>query len=63
MQTRHEVDVTKARLYYPDGTVDHFDNQQLAYAIYLAIDVGGRVAFRGRNDTEPVYAWDYIAVK
>lgn len=52
--------VRKARLFFPDGRVSHFDDQKLAYAVWLALPKGVRSAFRGANDTTPVYPWDHV---
>jgi len=54
------VDV--ARLYYADGRVIQFADQQLAYAAWLTLPKGVRAAFRGAGDTRPVYPWDYVDV-
>lgn len=54
------ADISRARLCYPDGRVTHFDDQRLAYAVWLALPKGVLVAFRGANDTQPVYSWDYV---
>ena len=48
-----------ARIYFVDGHVDHFRNQVFAFAVWLALPKGVRVAFRGKNDARPVYPWDY----
>jgi len=53
------IDVRKARLYFPDDRVTQYDDQKLAYAVWLALPKGTRAAFRGTNDTRPVYPWDY----
>jgi len=54
------IDTRKARLYFSDGQVDHYDDQQLAFAIWLALPEGVYAAFRGANDASPVYAWDCV---
>lgn len=60
MLTDHTtVDTSKARLYYPHGLVRHYDDQTLAYQVWLALPKGQRAAFRGAGDTTPVYSWDY----
>ena len=48
-----------ARIYYGDGRVSEFNDQQLAYLTWLSLPRGTRAAFRGQGDTRPVYAWDY----
>lgn len=57
-KTFARVDTRTARIYFPDGRVDHFKNDLFAFALWLALPKGTRVAFRGRNDTRPVYPWD-----
>jgi hypothetical protein len=54
------VNVRKARLYFPNGRVSHFDNQALAYAVWLSLPKGVRSAFRGKKDPTPVYPWDHV---
>ena len=46
MKSPDSIDVRKARLYFPDGRVTQYDNQNLAYAVWLALPKGTRVAFR-----------------
>ena len=53
-------DVSKARIIHPDGRIYHFDSQKLAYEVYLDLPKGTRVAFRGANDSTPVYSHDYV---
>jgi hypothetical protein len=54
------VDTSKARLCYPDGRASYFDDQALAYLCRVAGPAQGvRAAFRGANDTTPIYPWDY----
>ena len=55
-----KVDSGKARIYYSDGRVEYWDDQPLAYAVWLALPKGVRAAFRGVNDTRPVYPWDCV---
>lgn len=57
---KNRVDTTKARLYYRDGTVKHYEDQKLARQIWLATAVGAMIAFRAANDSEPVYVWEYL---
>jgi hypothetical protein len=59
MKHPHPVNFQKARLYFPDGRVNHFDDQKLAYAVWLALPKGVRAAFRGTNDARPVHPWDH----
>jgi hypothetical protein len=60
MKSSPMIDRRKARLYFTYGRIEHFRNQQLAYAIWLALPKGVRVAFRGANDTRSVYDWDCV---
>lgn len=53
-------DTTKARLFYSDGEVAEYDDQALAYQIWLAMPRGVKIAFRGKDDTRPVYSWDCV---
>ena len=48
-----------ARVYLSDGRVLHFNHQPLAYHLWLALPSGTRAAFRGKEDTRPVYPWDF----
>lgn len=59
MSNRKSIDTRKARLHYPNGEVEHFKYQPFAFAVWLALPKGVRVAFRGANDTRPVYPWDH----
>ena len=54
------MDTSKARLYFRDGTITEYDDQCLAYAVWLAIDRDTPVAFRSKGDNTPVYPWDYV---
>lgn len=56
------VNIRKARIYYTGGCIEHYDNQKLAFAVWLALPKGIRAAFRGANDNRPVYPWDYVDV-
>ena len=55
-----DVDTSKARLYYEGGRITHWEDQRLAYAVWLSLPKGIRVAFRGANDATPVYPWDCL---
>jgi hypothetical protein len=59
MNSLESIDVRKPRLYFPGGRVTQYDDQKLAYAVWLALPKGCRAAFRGANDARPVYPWDY----
>jgi hypothetical protein len=50
----------KACLHFADGRIQQFNDQQLAYAIWLALPKGVHAAFRSAKDRRPVYAWDYV---
>lgn len=60
MITRKKINTSKARIYYTDGTVESFRNQQFAYTVWGALPDEIKVAFRGCNDTEPVHLWEYL---
>jgi hypothetical protein len=53
------ADLTKARLFHLNGEVSTFDDQKLAYEVWLALPKGVRVAFRGKGDAMPVYSHSY----
>ena len=59
MKSPSGMDTQKALVCFPDGRVTQYTDQKLAYAVWLALPTGTRVAFRGENDTRPVYPWDY----
>jgi len=48
-----------ARIYFHDGRVEEFENQQLAYLVWLSLPRGTRAAFRGKGDSRPIHTWDY----
>jgi hypothetical protein len=56
------ADARKARIYYRDGRTEHYNDQKLAFAVWLALPKGVRAAFRGANDNRPVYPWSYVDV-
>jgi hypothetical protein len=60
MKTAPAMDTRMARIHYPDGHVEPYDDQPLAFAVWLALPQGVRAAFRGANDTQPVYPWDSV---
>jgi hypothetical protein len=47
-----------ARVYYSDGQVCAFNDEKLAYRIWLSLPRGILAAFRGKGDQRPVHAWD-----
>ncbi len=53
-------DTTTARIFHPGGRVDRFEDQQVAYRLWLGLPKGVRAAFRGIGDASPVYPWDYV---
>ena len=64
LTTLDKANVTKTRLYRTsrDGVVlvDHYNDPQLAYRVWLAAPKGVRLAFRSASDTRPVYPWDFV---
>lgn len=52
----------ESRIYYTDGHTEQYDDQKLAYAVWLSLPRGVRAAFRGAGDNRPVYPWDYVEV-
>jgi len=62
MKSSSRIDTRKALVCFPDGRVTHYEDQKLAYAVWLALPKGTRAAFRGTNDSRPVYSWDYTDV-
>ena len=59
-KTWKRVDTTKARIYFAEGRVESFEDQRFAFARWLALPKGVQAAFRGKNDTTPVYPWDCV---
>ena len=53
-------DTTKARIFYRDGSIVEYEDQSLAYAVWLALPKHIPVAFRGKDDPTPVYSHDYV---
>ena len=56
------ANIHKARIYYTDGRIEHYHDQTLAFAVWLALPKGVRAAFRGSGDNRTVYPWDYVDV-
>lgn len=54
------ADVSRTRIYYKDGTVEHFDDPTVACDVYLSLAKGHRAAFRNAGDSTPVYSHDYV---
>ena len=63
MTSALNIDSRKARIYHPDGRIEQYDDQRLAFVVWLALPRGVRAAFRGANDTRPVYSWDYVDIQ
>jgi hypothetical protein len=59
MKSSLRIDARKARVSFPDARVTYYEDQKLAYAVWLALPRGTRAAFRGANDARPLYPWDY----
>ena len=55
-------DTSKARIFFNDALsrIRDYDDQRLAYAVWLALPKGVRAAFRGKNDLTPVYSHDFV---
>lgn len=53
-------DVSKARIFHLNGRREEYDDQKHAYSVWLAVDPGTLVAFRGKNDLTPVHPKDYL---
>ena len=56
------IDAREARIYFPDGRVDTYADQKLAFTMWLTLPEGIRAAFRGANDVRLVYSWGYVDV-
>ena len=54
------VNIHTSRIYFANGHVEHYHDQTLAFAVWLALPKGVRAAFRGADDDRPVYPWDYV---
>jgi hypothetical protein len=55
-------DIGKARVHFADGRIEHYNDQKLAFAVWLALPKSVRAAFRGANDNRPLYPWSYVDV-
>jgi prepilin-type processing-associated H-X9-DG protein len=60
MRNTRQIAIRKARIYFADGHVEHFQNQTFAFALWLALPKGTKAAFRGTHDDRPVYSWDHV---
>lgn len=56
------VNARKPRLHFADGRVADFGDDKLAFAVWLALPKGNRVAFRGTKDPRAVFFWDCVDV-
>lgn len=54
------IDTSKARIYYPNGRVEHYNSPTLAYRLWLGLPKKWRAAFRGAHDARPVESWDMV---
>lgn len=54
------MDKDKARICWSNGEVSGYEDQALAYAVWLGLPKGTRCAFRGKGDNRPIYPWDYV---
>ena len=54
MRQSTSIDVSRARIYYPNGEVEAFKNQVFAIVVWLALPKGKCAAFRGVHDSRPV---------
>lgn len=54
------MNTLKARIFYPDGRIEAYDDVTLALDVYYALDHGIRAAFRAAGDITPVYPHDYV---
>jgi hypothetical protein len=59
--TAKQNDTAKARIFWPDGRIEHFDDQQMAYRLYIGLPPKFRCAFRGKHDARPVHPGDMVA--
>lgn len=50
-----------ARIFFADGGVSTFDNDAMAYSVWLALPKSTRAAFRGIGDTRAVEPHDYVS--
>lgn len=58
--TIEKQDTSKARIIYPNGRVEHYDNQAIAYRLWLGLPKKFRAAFRGKHDARPIETWDCV---
>ena len=59
-QTPGAKPASTARLFFSNGQIMLFKDQQLAFRAWLALTRGVHAAFRGIGDNRPVYPWDYV---
>lgn len=53
------ADLNKTRLYFHNRVVE-YDEQRLAYSVWLALPKGTRCAFRSAGDSTSVYSHDLV---
>lgn len=49
-----------ARIYFSDGRIWTYTDEQLAYTVYVNLPESCKVAFRGCGDSRPVLESDYV---
>jgi hypothetical protein len=52
------ADITKARLFFKDGQVVSYADDEAAVQACRGLPSGCRVAFRGKGDATPVQLWE-----
>ncbi len=55
-------DLTKARIYYPDGRVEHYNSAYAAFILWCNLPAGTTAAYRAPSDPRPVTQDDYVNV-
>ena len=61
-QTAATTGNPQSRIFYTDGHIERYNDQNLAFAVWLALPKGVRAAFRGAGDNRPVHPWDLVDV-
>jgi hypothetical protein len=51
---------SKARIFYPDGRIEEYENGKLALEIYYGLHKSTRAAFRAAGNTDAVLSHDYV---
>lgn len=57
------IDVSKARVYYPDGRVAHYNCPRMAAYLYLTRPRTVSAVFRDAGSTEPVLETEFVPRK